>query len=767
MIYKVVMPTVKVIRVEYPTRLVSRLYVNKGETGAQGPAGTPGATGPQGPQGIQGPKGDTGAVGPAGPTGATGPQGASYQPGDPIYVVVRNNTGAPLTKGTVVYTNGATGGKVTVAAAQANSDATSARTLGIVAGLITANDEGLVQIEGLLQGVDTQSITDGSQLYLSGTVAGAYTATKPSAPTHLVYVGVVAKAASANGGGAIMVKVQNGYELDELHDVAIVSKANGDLLQYESATGLWKNKAQSTLTVAPSQVTGTAVITSDSRLSDARTPTAHASSHASAGSDPVTLAQSQVTNLTTDLAAKAALTASQTFTGTQTAISASTTTTALVVKAIAGQTSDWMQVQNASGSSLVTVNNAGTIVWGPLQQSLLSGTNGRILAWNSDPNVVTATFRGASSQASDYITIQNNAGTTIGAFTSGASFYTNGQIRAGGSTSLGQLSAIAGSATTIGAVIRGAASQSANLQEWQNSAGTVLGRINGSGALVLGTEFSVAGGGGQGAVIVATAGADTVKGIVVKANSATQSANLQEWQNSSGTVLGGRNANAQIYTGSTAPLTTAVGGATTAASGTGTTATITTTSNHNLAVGDRVTVAGVTPTGYNGTYILTAVTSTTLSYANATTGAQTVAGTVSVDAQASITARSAGTAGLIIRTAASAATDALQIQSSTGSVAAAFSTGSGLPALALGAYLNFSANSQGIATQGTYNLRFTAQANVGLSTIDFGGGQKVFGMANASTVPTLNPVGGGVLYAEGGALKWRGSSGTITTIAVA
>ena len=56
----------------------------------------------------------------------------------------------------------------------------------------------------------------------------------------------------------------------------------------------------------PSKITGTAVITSDSRLSDARTPTAHASTHASAGSDPVTLAQAQITNLTTDLAGKQA-----------------------------------------------------------------------------------------------------------------------------------------------------------------------------------------------------------------------------------------------------------------------------------------------------------------------------------------------------------------------------------------------------------------------------------------------------------------------------
>lgn len=46
------------------------------------------------------------------------------------------------------------------------------------------------------------------------------------------------------------------------------------------------------------------ILGNDARLTDARTPTAHASTHAAAGSDPVTLTQAQVTNLTTDLAGK-------------------------------------------------------------------------------------------------------------------------------------------------------------------------------------------------------------------------------------------------------------------------------------------------------------------------------------------------------------------------------------------------------------------------------------------------------------------------------
>jgi|GEM_PF-2534246 len=54
-----------------------------------------------------------------------------------------------------------------------------------------------------------------------------------------------------------------------------------------------------------------------------------------------------------------------------------------------------------------------------------------------------------------------------------------------------------------------------------------------------------------------------------------------------------------------------------------------------------------------------------------------------------------------------------------------------------------------------------------LNTTSLGGGQGVIGIGNANAAPTLNPSGGGVLFAEDGALKWRGSSGTVTTIAPA
>lgn len=49
----------------------------------------------------------------------------------------------------------------------------------------------------------------------------------------------------------------------------------------------------------------------------------------------------------------------------------------------------------------------------------------------------------------------------------------------------------------------------------------------------------------------------------------------------------------------------------------------------------------------------------------------------------------------------------------------------------------------------------------------FGGGDVVISIANAATVPSTDPAGGGILYCQSGALKYRGSSGTITTIGAA
>jgi hypothetical protein len=161
-----------------------------------------------------------------------------------VLAVVRNNTGATLAKGTVVYINGSVGQNSTVAKAIANSDATSAQTLGLMTANLANNATGYVTIIGLLTNMDTSAFTDGQQLYLSPTTAGTFTATKPYAPQHLVYVAVVEHAHPTQG--KLFVKVQNGYEMDELHDVSAQNPANNDGLFYNTTSGLWENKSIAT-----------------------------------------------------------------------------------------------------------------------------------------------------------------------------------------------------------------------------------------------------------------------------------------------------------------------------------------------------------------------------------------------------------------------------------------------------------------------------------------------------------------------------------------
>ena len=171
---------------------------------------------------------------------------------------VRNTTGATLTKGTVVYISGATGQIPTVTKALASGDTTSAQTLGVMSADLANNTNGYVTIIGLVTDIDTSAYTDGAQLYLSPTTAGTYTTTKPYAPNHLVYVAIVEYAHPTHG--KLFVKVQNGYELDELHNVSAQSPSNGQTIIYNASTSLWE-KANLTAGTGVSVTNGAGSIT--------------------------------------------------------------------------------------------------------------------------------------------------------------------------------------------------------------------------------------------------------------------------------------------------------------------------------------------------------------------------------------------------------------------------------------------------------------------------------------------------------------------------
>lgn len=164
----------------------------------------------------------------------------TLQLGEEQVAYVKNSTGATLTKGTVVYPSGSTGTNNLVLKSQANAESTSTKTFGLLAEDISNGAHGFVVTFGMVENLNTSALTEGGSVYLSPTVAGGLTSTKPSAPNHLVLIGFCVRSHAVNG--SIFVKVQNGFELDELHDVAIGTKTDNDLLAWDSASSTWKNQ---------------------------------------------------------------------------------------------------------------------------------------------------------------------------------------------------------------------------------------------------------------------------------------------------------------------------------------------------------------------------------------------------------------------------------------------------------------------------------------------------------------------------------------------
>ena len=278
---------------------VINFTIPRGDTGATGATGATGETGPQGPQGPQGEKGDTGDTGPTGPTGATGatgPAGPGVAAGgldgqllakasdidydtewipvpsglpsgglegqilakasdtnfDATWIdnytpqvkhLVMNQTGTTIPKGSVVYISGSNGTNMLISLSDADTEATSSKTIGITQDAIANGAEGYVVTEGLLAGLNTSAATAGQSVWLSSTAGQFVYGSPPAEPAHSVYLGVVTRV--QNNNGEIFVHIQNGFELTELHGVAISSATEGQVLKYNSS-GLWVNSAIST-----------------------------------------------------------------------------------------------------------------------------------------------------------------------------------------------------------------------------------------------------------------------------------------------------------------------------------------------------------------------------------------------------------------------------------------------------------------------------------------------------------------------------------------
>ena len=158
-----------------------------------------------------------------------------------IRTYVKNTSGSAMTKGQAVYVSGADGTNVTIQLSTASTEAGSSKTLGLLAQDLSNNAFGYVIETGLIAGIDTSAATAGQTVWLGNTPGSRVYGAPPADPSHSVYLGVVARSNVNNG--EILVQVQNGYELDELHDVFVNGVTTALPLVYNSASSGWVAQA--------------------------------------------------------------------------------------------------------------------------------------------------------------------------------------------------------------------------------------------------------------------------------------------------------------------------------------------------------------------------------------------------------------------------------------------------------------------------------------------------------------------------------------------
>jgi hypothetical protein len=160
---------------------------------------------------------------------------------------------ASASKGAVVYITGATGSNPIFGLADADTEATSSKTYGLIDRACVLNDQAIIVTNGILAelSIALPNVLEGSSLWLSSTAGAFVFGSPPAKPAHSVYLGIATKVVNPGTPSAVIqtieVKIQNGYELGELHDVADNTAATVGFLVKNTGTpdGFWRTRTAS------------------------------------------------------------------------------------------------------------------------------------------------------------------------------------------------------------------------------------------------------------------------------------------------------------------------------------------------------------------------------------------------------------------------------------------------------------------------------------------------------------------------------------------
>ena len=387
-----------------------------------------------------------------------------------------NGTGAPITKGKVVYIIGAQGQRPSITLASNSTEVTSSKTLGVVAEDIANGAEGFVATYGIVRNLDTSAFLAGSGLWLG--TSGNMTMVRPVQPAHGVHIGYAMHINASSG--RIFVRVQNGFEIEELHNVLINSGtlASGDVLAYNSSNGLWENTQR--VAASGSGLTTNYVTKAISSQNIANSQIFDNGTNVGIG----TTSPGAKFNVVGDILSGGSSAGFRTLDRSN-------------------ASAEWALYSNSGFFHLYSPNNYNCAYWNPAGtfytrgHLIFSGENSgggssatpantRLSFTTADGSYLAARIIGrtyANNLAyGDLIFLANPS---ISSFSPSREDLIirgdTGNIGIGTTSPGARLQVDAGTNTTKGLIVKAAASQTATLTEWQNSAGTILSSVNNVG----------------------------------------------------------------------------------------------------------------------------------------------------------------------------------------------------------------------------------------------------------------------------------------------
>jgi len=168
---------------------------------------------------------------------------------DAVYRV-RNSTGAIISKGTALYASGVQpSGRIEVSPYVADGSVREIRFMGLAAEAINNGVNGFVQHFGYVKDLDTRgtsstaiSVGDetwsaGDILYVHPTVPGKLTNVKPM---HEIIVAILIIRHQSTG--VVFVRPSSFGHFDDIHDVQLSNPTDGQVITYDSSTGIWRNE---------------------------------------------------------------------------------------------------------------------------------------------------------------------------------------------------------------------------------------------------------------------------------------------------------------------------------------------------------------------------------------------------------------------------------------------------------------------------------------------------------------------------------------------